>query len=75
MPGPAVELLHVSKTYREGDSERVVLDDVSVAIERGEFVVLLGQSGSGKSTLLNLISGIDRPTAGAIVVAGTDLTR
>jgi len=74
MPGPAVELLHVSKTYREGDSERAVLDDVSVAIAAGEIAVLVGRSGSGKSTLLNLIAGIDRPTAGRVVVDGTDLT-
>jgi putative ABC transport system ATP-binding protein len=74
MPGPAVELLHVSKTYREGDSERSVLSDVSVAIAAGEIAVLVGRSGSGKSTLLNLIAGIDRPTAGRVVVDGTDLT-
>ncbi|HET8531884.1 MAG TPA: ABC transporter ATP-binding protein [Methylomirabilota bacterium] len=74
MPGPAVELLHVSKTYREGDSERAVLSDVSVAIAAGEIAVLVGRSGSGKSTLLNLIAGIDRPTAGRVVVDGTDLT-
>ncbi|MEX2221593.1 MAG: ABC transporter ATP-binding protein [Candidatus Rokuibacteriota bacterium] len=74
MPGPAVELLHVSKTYREGDSERAVLGDVSVAIEPGEIAVLIGRSGSGKSTLLNLIAGIDRPTSGRVVVDGTDLT-
>src|SRR4029453_7254885 len=74
MPGPPVELLPAPKPYREGDSERVVLDDVSLAIEPGEIVVLVGRSGSGKSTLLNLIAGIDRPTAGRVVVAGTDLT-
>jgi putative ABC transport system ATP-binding protein len=74
MPGPAVELLHVCKTYREGDAERAVLDDVSVAIEPGEIAVLVGRSGSGKSTLLNLIAGIDRPTSGRVVVDGTDLT-
>jgi putative ABC transport system ATP-binding protein len=74
MPGPAVELRRVSKTYREGDSERAVLDDVSVAIEPGEIAVLVGRSGSGKSTLLNLIAGIDRPTSGRVVVDGTDLT-
>jgi putative ABC transport system ATP-binding protein len=74
MPGPAVELLHVSKTYREGDSERAVLSDVSVAIQSGEIAVLVGRSGSGKSTLLNLIAGIDRPTSGRVVVDGTDLT-
>src|SRR5580765_2580869 len=74
MPAPAVELLHVGKTYREGDSERAVLSDVSLAIEPGEIVVLVGRSGSGKSTLLNLIAGIDRPTAGRVLVDGTDLT-
>jgi putative ABC transport system ATP-binding protein len=74
MPGPAVELVHVSKTYREGDSERAVLTDVSVAIEPGDIAVLVGRSGSGKSTLLNLIAGIDRPTSGRVVVDGTDLT-
>jgi putative ABC transport system ATP-binding protein len=74
MLGPAVELLHVRKTYREGDAERAVLDDVSVAIEPGEIAVLVGRSGSGKSTLLNLIAGIDRPTSGRVVVDGIDLT-
>jgi len=74
MPGPAVDLVHVNKTYREGDSERAVLSDVSVAIEPGEIAVLIGRSGSGKSTLLNLIAGIDRPTSGRVVVDGVDLT-
>jgi putative ABC transport system ATP-binding protein len=74
MPGPAVELIHVSKSYREGDSDRAVLSDVSVAIQPGEIVVLVGRSGSGKSTLLNLIAGIDRPTSGRVMVDGIDLT-
>jgi putative ABC transport system ATP-binding protein len=74
MSGPTLELLHVRKTYREGNAERVVLDDVSVTIAPGEIVVLVGRSGSGKSTLLNLIAGIDRPTSGRVVVEGTDLT-
>ena len=74
MAPPAVELRNVSKSYREGEAERVVLRDVSVTIARGEIVVLLGRSGSGKSTLLNVIAGIDRPTAGCVLVNGTDLT-
>jgi len=74
MPAPAVLLSHVGKTYHEGDSERVVLRDVSVAIAAGEIAVLVGRSGSGKSTLLNLIAGIDRPSAGRVQVDGTDLT-
>jgi putative ABC transport system ATP-binding protein len=75
MSDPAVELIHVRKTYREGESERVVLDDVSVAIEPGQIAVLVGRSGSGKSTLLNLIAGIDRPTSGEVIVAGTDVAK
>jgi len=74
MPSPAVELRKVSKSYREGEVERVVLRDISVTLASGEIAVLLGRSGSGKSTLLNVIAGIDRPTAGSVLVNGTDLT-
>src|SRR6267378_3740550 len=74
MPPPALELRKVSKSYREGEAEREVLRDVSVTITRGEIIVLVGRSGSGKSTLLNVIAGIDRPTAGSVIVDGTDLT-
>ena len=59
---PAVELRRLTKLYREGDGERVVLRDASATIGLGEIGVLIGRSGSGKSTVLNLISGIDRPT-------------
>ena len=74
MRSPAVELRRLTKLYREGDSERVVFRDVDAAIGQGEIAVLVGRSGSGKSTLLNLISGIDLPTSGAVVVDGTDIT-
>jgi putative ABC transport system ATP-binding protein len=74
MAPPALELRHLGKTYREGEAERVVLRDVSLVVAGGEIVVLVGRSGSGKSTLLNLIAGIDRPTAGSVIVNGTDLT-
>ena len=70
---PAVELSRVVKTYREGESERVVLRGVDVTVAPGEIVVLLGRSGSGKSTLLNLVSGIDRPTSGVVRVEGVDV--
>jgi putative ABC transport system ATP-binding protein len=74
MRPPAVEFRRLTKLYREGDSERVVFRDVDAAIRPGEIAVLVGRSGSGKSTLLNLISGIDLPTSGAVVVDGTDIT-
>lgn len=72
---PVVELRGLRKVYTEGGRERVVLDDVDFAFDRGEFVVLLGHSGSGKSTLLNLISGIDRPDGGDVSILGTTITR
>jgi putative ABC transport system ATP-binding protein len=74
MSVPAVELRRLTKIYREGESERVVLRDVDAVIEPGEIVVLVGRSGSGKSTLLNLVSGIDLPTSGSVAVAGVDLS-
>ncbi|MBI5668912.1 MAG: ABC transporter ATP-binding protein [Chloroflexi bacterium] len=69
-----VEIHHLSKHYDEGWRARMVLDDVTLTIDAGEFFVLLGKSGSGKSTLLNLVSGIDQPDAGQIWIGGTDIT-
>jgi putative ABC transport system ATP-binding protein len=70
---PLVELRALTKVFREGDAERVVLRGVDLAVRRGEFVALLGRSGSGKSTLLNLVSGIDRATSGEVRVDGIDI--
>jgi putative ABC transport system ATP-binding protein len=74
-PTPIVELRGLRKTYTEGGRERVVLDHLDYTFHRGEFAVLLGHSGSGKSTLLNLISGIDRPDAGDVVILGATITQ
>lgn len=72
--GAIVQVENLSKVFQEGDSQRTVLNQVSLLLEPGEFVVLLGQSGSGKSTLLNLISGIDQPSQGTIRINGIAIT-
>lgn len=64
----------VRKTFHRGGFAVQVLDGIDLTIERGAFLALMGPSGSGKTTLLNLIAGIDRPTAGRVVVDGTDIT-
>jgi putative ABC transport system ATP-binding protein len=69
-----VRLDAVAKAYDEGDATHTVFRDLSATIQRGEFVVLMGRSGAGKSTLLNLVSGIDRPTSGRVVIGDTDLS-
>ena len=71
---PLLQLTDVVKTYREGEADRRVLDAVSLSVDRGESVVLMGRSGAGKSTLLNVVSGIDLPTSGRVEIGDTDLT-
>ena len=70
-----IELVGVSKSYREGDRTHQVLDGVDASVARGELIVILGKSGSGKSTLLNLVSAIDLPDRGEVRFAGVDLVR
>jgi putative ABC transport system ATP-binding protein len=69
----AVRTIEVTRHYQMGASTIRAIDGVSLSIQQGEFVALLGASGSGKSTLMNLLAGLDRPTSGAIVVQGRDL--
>tara|TARA_B100000959_G_scaffold197510_1_gene206577 strand:- start:739 stop:1413 length:675 start_codon:yes stop_codon:yes gene_type:complete len=63
-----IEVQSVNKTYERGEETLVVLDDLSLTVQKGDFLALMGPSGSGKSTLLNLIGGLDTPTSGQIVV-------
>jgi putative ABC transport system ATP-binding protein len=65
-----IEISNVSRLYSRGADEVHALEDVSLAIPKGQFVALMGPSGSGKSTLLNLIAGLDRPTRGSVTVSG-----
>ena len=75
MASPMVDVRGVRKVYRRDAEELTVLDGIDLQVPAGEFVALMGPSGSGKTTLLNLIAGIDRPTSGQVIVAGTDVAR
>jgi putative ABC transport system ATP-binding protein len=68
-----ISISHLTKTYKRDKQEITVLKDVSIDIEQGDFVALMGPSGSGKTTLLNIIAGIDRPTQGEVMIAGTNI--
>ena len=70
---PLIEFRNVYKIYRMGDTEVHAIDGISMSIERGEFVAIVGQSGSGKSTCMNIIGCLDVPTSGQYLLAGQDV--
>lgn len=70
----AVEFKDVVKIYGKGEGRQVAVDHVSFTIEKGEFVVILGQSGAGKSTVLNMLGGMDVPTEGKVIVDGKEIS-
>jgi putative ABC transport system ATP-binding protein len=70
-----IELRDVTKTYKRDAESIVVLDRVSLSVDGGEYLGLMGPSGSGKSTLLNLLAGIDQPTSGTVRIGDTEISR
>jgi putative ABC transport system ATP-binding protein len=69
-----VEAKNITKTYTLGEREISVLDNVSLSVAGGEFLVVEGTSGSGKTTLLSLLSGLDKPSSGRVLLADRDIT-
>jgi putative ABC transport system ATP-binding protein len=74
MPMNIIEAIDVTKTYIIGDRQIPVLNNISLRVAKGEYLVIEGSSGSGKTTLLSLLSGLDKPTAGSICIAADDIT-
>jgi putative ABC transport system ATP-binding protein len=75
MASPLFQIRDLAKVYHMGEVEVHALRRVTLGLDEGQFVVLLGPSGSGKSTLLNIIGGLDVPTSGQVLYRDTDLTR
>jgi len=71
---PIVTAVNLHRRYGEGGAAVDALDGVSVSFDRGRFAAIMGPSGSGKSTLMHILAGLDRPTSGTVVLAGTDLS-
>jgi len=72
---PILQTENLSKVYKIGRVETHALRGVSIAVEPGEFVAIMGQSGCGKSTLLHLLGGLLSPTSGKIIIDGEDLSK
>ncbi|MGA7675763.1 MAG: ABC transporter permease [Rhizomicrobium sp.] len=73
MADPVVNLIDLTRSFKLGDTEVHALQGVSISVDRGEFVAIMGSSGSGKSTLMNIIGCLDRPTSGQFVFEGRDV--
>lgn len=73
MTNSIISCRNLTKIYAMGSSEVRALDDVSLDIEEGDFVAIIGSSGSGKSSLMNMLGGLDKPTSGDVYIAGQDM--
>ncbi|MCP9799093.1 MULTISPECIES: ABC transporter ATP-binding protein [Cyanophyceae] len=73
LPPPVAELVHVSKVYGSGDTEVRALDDLSLIVQKGDYLAVMGASGSGKSTAMNILGCLDRPSSGSYRLNGTDV--
>src|SRR6185437_1636980 len=75
MVDAVVRLVDLTRTFQLGDTEVRALEGVSVSVDRGEFVAIMGSSGSGKSTMMNIIGCLDRPTSGQFIFEGHDVAQ
>lgn len=69
-----LETKGLTKNYRIGERDVVILDNITLAVKKGEFVVISGSSGSGKTTLLSILSGLDQPSGGSVILDNQDIT-
>ena len=74
MPEPLIQINNLVKTYETPAGPLGVLQGIDLEVDRGDFIALVGPSGGGKSTFLNMITGVDRPTSGMVVVDGVDVS-
>ena len=69
-----IEAKNLKKSFRTGDTEQTIFENLNLNLYKGDFTIIMGSSGAGKSTLMYALSGMDRPTAGEVIVNGKTIT-
>ena len=69
-----IQCINVTKIFTLGETEIKALDDITISVEKGDYISIMGPSGSGKTTLLNIIGALDKPTSGTVILDGVDIT-